>query len=74
MKAPLDARLLDTATWRKASFSNPDNTCVDVARPVAPIVGIRDSKAPHNGRLTVTPSAFDAFLDVVKERGMERHA
>jgi len=66
MRAPPDVSPLDTATWRKASFSNPDNGCVDVARPAAPVVGIRDSKAPHAGRLTVAPAAFNALLDLVK--------
>jgi hypothetical protein len=65
MRAPPDARPLDNTTWRKASYSSPDNACVDVARPVAPVVGIRDRKAPHAGQLIVTPSAFDALLDLV---------
>jgi hypothetical protein len=57
---------LDTATWRTASYSHPNEACVDIARPGEAIVGIRDSKAPHAGRLTVTPSAFDTFLNRVK--------
>ena len=66
MRAPPDTRPLDTATWRKASFSTADNGCVGIARPAEPVVGIRDTKAPHAGRLAVAPSAFDAFLDLVK--------
>lgn len=55
MRAPLDTM------WRKASCSSPDNACVEIAR-TAPVVGIRDSKAPDAGQLAVTPAAFDAFL------------
>jgi hypothetical protein len=60
MSAPLD-----TAAWRKASYSHPNDTCVAVARPGEAVVGIRDSKAPLAGRLEVTPSAFDTFLNRV---------
>ncbi len=66
MKAPPHAAALDSATWRKASRSNPNNACVDIARPAAPVVGIRDSKAPLAGRLTVAPSAFETFLYLIK--------
>lgn len=66
MKAPQDAAALNSATWRKASRSNPNNACVDIARPAAPVVGIRDSKAPHAGRLAVAPPAFEAFLNLIK--------
>jgi hypothetical protein len=61
MSAPLDV-----ATWRKASCSHPNDTCVAIARPGEVIVGIRDSKAPAAGRLEITPSAFDTFLNRVK--------
>lgn len=66
MRAPPDTSPLDRAEWRKASYSTPNNGCVGVARPAAPVVGIRDTKAPHAGRLAIAPSAFDALLDLVK--------
>ena len=62
MTTSFDPGPLDTATWRKASYSNPSNGCVAVAQPDAPVVGILDTKAPHAGRLAVTPAAFQAFL------------
>jgi hypothetical protein len=66
MRAPPDTATLDAAMWRKASYSNPDNGCVAIARPAVPVVGIRDSKAPHAGRLAIAPSAFEAFLNLIK--------
>ncbi|OLF12794.1 hypothetical protein BLA60_05865 [Actinophytocola xinjiangensis] len=65
MRALPDISALDTVTWRKASFSNPDNACVEVGRPAAPVVGIRDSKAPHAGRLVLTPAAFGSLLGLL---------
>lgn len=48
-------------TWFKSSYSGSDgDNCVEVAaRPTAVLV--RDSKDPHIGRLTLTPTAWAAF-------------
>jgi hypothetical protein len=49
-------------TWHKSSHSNADNgDCVEVAR-LASSVAVRDSKAPTSGHLSLTPSAWRAFL------------
>jgi len=45
----------DTA-WRKSSFSN-ETECVEVASD-GRTVGIRDSKRPDGGELTVPATAF----------------
>lgn len=47
--------------WRKASYSGANSNCVEVARS-ADVVGIRDSKSPGTGTLTVPRSAWMAFL------------
>lgn len=59
--------VLATSTWRKSSRSTPDNSCIEVARPAAvrDIVGLRDSKNPAAGHITVSAIAFAAFLDSV---------
>ncbi|MEU9749473.1 DUF397 domain-containing protein [Streptomyces niveus] len=48
-------------TWFKSSYSGSDgDNCVEVAaQPHAVLV--RDSKDPHVGRLTLTPTAWAAF-------------
>jgi hypothetical protein len=60
--------LLDTAAWRKSSYSSAEGACVGVARPFAPIIGIRDTKAPDAGYLTVSPKAFNALLNLIRAR------
>jgi hypothetical protein len=54
-------------TWRKSSYSSENGTCVEVAL-TAPAVGIRDSKNTGSGHLTVDPTAWSTFVDVVKGR------
>lgn len=53
-------------TWRKSSHSDETGgACVELARfPEA--IAIRDSKAPHSGRLTLTPQAFASLITQAK--------
>jgi hypothetical protein len=48
-------------TWRKSSYSGGGGSggqdCVEVAR-LPEGVGVRDSKAPDAGHLSVSPAAF----------------
>jgi Domain of unknown function (DUF397) len=52
---------LHSATWRKSSYSGSNGACVEVA-VTAPVVGIRDSKNPDAGMLTVSNTAWARFL------------
>lgn len=56
---------LANALWRKAKASQNNGNCVEVAA-VPGVVGVRDSKDPNGGHLTVTPASFDAFLAGIK--------
>lgn len=50
--------------WRKSSYSTSDTThqCVEVG--IAPgQVGIRDTKAPELGHLTVSRTSWRAFIE-----------
>lgn len=52
--------------WRKSSRSNTSGgACVEVAR-LAGAIGIRDSKAPAAGHLTLSPENFAALLTQAK--------
>ncbi|WP_433146418.1 DUF397 domain-containing protein [Actinomadura nitritigenes] len=55
--------------WRKSSYSGGanDNQCVELGR-LAPEVGIgvRDSKNPDGGHLTLTPTQFTDIIDQLK--------
>ena len=45
--------------WRKSSYSTEGEACVEIAHADgSPVVGIRDSKKPTAGHLTVPASAL----------------
>ncbi|QWF78855.1 DUF397 domain-containing protein [Amycolatopsis sp. CA-230715] len=47
--------------WRKSTYSGGgQNECVEVR--LAPTVGVRDTKDRDNGHLTLSPTAWAAFL------------
>jgi hypothetical protein len=53
---------LTNARWRKSSYSgNTGGDCVEVA-DLGPGVGVRDSKHPEVGILTVSSEAYGAFV------------
>lgn len=51
--------------WRKSSFSSETADCIEVAYPVASaMVGIRDSKNPGGGQLTVPQAALRRLISL----------
>lgn len=52
-------------TWRKSSYSGGNADCVEVAHSPA-TVGVRDSKNPAAGTLTVSRDAWMTFLETVR--------
>ncbi|KOV95302.1 DUF397 domain-containing protein [Streptomyces sp. NRRL B-3648] len=53
--------------WFKSSYSDSSNgnDCLEVA-PTPTTIHIRDSKRPEGPRLTATPAAWAAFVDLAR--------
>ncbi len=51
--------------WRKASYTEGNNNCVEVAR-VPGVVAFRDSKNPAGPVLTFKPGRFVGLLNDLK--------
>jgi Domain of unknown function (DUF397) len=51
--------------WRKSSYSNWSNQCVEVAQ-AGGTIAVRDSKNPGAGYLTFTTAEWEAFLTQIK--------
>ncbi|MDL4775317.1 DUF397 domain-containing protein [Actinomadura xylanilytica] len=52
-------------TWRKSNYSGTEGDCVEVAN-LDVVVGVRDSKDPEGGRLSLDRTAFGGLLARVK--------
>jgi hypothetical protein len=60
-----EAPVLADAQWRKSSYSDAGNNCVEVAR-VAGGCAVRDSKNPDGGHMIFSADAWAAFVTEVK--------
>jgi hypothetical protein len=59
---------LTGAVWRKSTRSdNGGASCVEVAKNLPGVVGVRDSKDRSGPALTFTPEQWAAFVDGVKD-------
>ncbi|MCX5342373.1 DUF397 domain-containing protein [Streptomyces atratus] len=47
--------------FNKASYSEPNGECVEVARNIPRTVAVRDSKRPDGPVVLLGPAAWDAF-------------
>jgi hypothetical protein len=61
----------DEGRWRTASYSKEGQDCVevDMDRPRASHVGVRDSKARSGGTIRLPRRSFRALIDRVKQVG-----
>ncbi|MEU5592590.1 DUF397 domain-containing protein [Streptomyces sp. NPDC020298] len=53
--------------YRKSSYSNAENECVEVATNAVTRIAIRDSKIPTGPALSISPSAWKVFQDALHE-------
>lgn len=54
---------MTSSVWRKASRSGTQQgNCVELANLRGGTIGVRDSKSPDHGHLTLTPEAFADLL------------
>jgi hypothetical protein len=56
--------------WRKSSYSASEAECVEVS--LSTPVGVRDTKAPRLGQLTVSRAAWTALISVVQPAREDR--
>ncbi|MDT0547450.1 MULTISPECIES: DUF397 domain-containing protein [Streptomyces] len=56
---------MTTFIFRKSSYSNGTDECVEVATNHPDTVAIRDSKRPEGPILRVAPAAWAAFREAV---------
>ena len=57
---------LSQAAWRKASRSQNNGGCVEIAANIPEVVAVRDSKRPDEGAHVVGRAVFAAFVADVK--------
>jgi hypothetical protein len=53
---------LSQAAWRKATASQNNGGCVEVAPNIPGVIAIRDSKRPADGAHVVSTEAFADFI------------
>jgi hypothetical protein len=57
---------LSQAAWRKASRSQNNGGCVEIAANIPEVVAVRDSKRPDEGAHVVERDVFATFVADVK--------
>lgn len=64
---------MSAPAWRKSSFSGgSENTdCVELARLGGAVIGVRDSKNPEGGHLSVSPGTLGRLLTRIKAGDLE---
>lgn len=64
---------LSHANWRKATASQNNGGCVEVAANLRGIVAIRDSKHPAGGAHVISTAAFADFLAAARAGRFDLH-
>jgi hypothetical protein len=56
---------LSRARWRKSSYSNPEQDCVELA-VLTDRTAVRDSKNPASGALILDPAGWHALRSAIR--------
>lgn len=56
-----------TSHWRRSTYSNSNNNCVEAAILDSGHVVLRDSKNEHGAVLAFTPAEWEAFIKGVND-------
>ncbi|MFI0155603.1 DUF397 domain-containing protein [Streptomyces lydicus] len=64
---------LNSARWRKSSYSNGDGAdCVEVSDDFPGLVPVRDSKTPEGAALFIPAPAWNTFIAAVRSAAFSR--
>lgn len=53
--------------WRKSSHSGSEGNCVEVGQAPGRVVAVRDTQDRGGSVLTVSPAAWRAFTDAIRQ-------
>ncbi|MEU3754496.1 DUF397 domain-containing protein [Streptomyces olivoreticuli] len=56
---------MSLTTWRKSTYSNERDACVEVADDLPGVVPVRDSKNPTGPALAIPSGAWSSFIAAV---------
>ncbi|MFC5181237.1 DUF397 domain-containing protein [Actinomadura harenae] len=64
---PVFGAVLVTVVWRKSSYSGgaDDEQCIELGR-LASSIGLRDSKSPASGHLSLSEVEFGGLVESIK--------
>ncbi|MGW0591823.1 DUF397 domain-containing protein [Streptosporangium sp. NPDC002607] len=65
---------LSAGEFRKSSYSNSGDTCVEVSTNLPGIVAVRDSKDPSGPMPTFSPATWNNFLTRIRNAAPVRRA
>ncbi|MFF2805787.1 DUF397 domain-containing protein [Streptomyces sp. NPDC058000] len=57
---------MDSVRWRKSSYSNGMENCVEVADGIPGAVPVRDSKESHGAALVFSAESWSSFVSAVR--------